>query len=240
MANITYPLLFIFALSPSFIWLAFYLRKDANPEPNRMIIKIFLGGALMTIPAILFENFLEGFFSAIISNRTLFLFIYFLVGIALVEETLKYLIVRTTAFRSRALNEPVDVMLYMIIAALGFAAFENILLLFGLIETYSASDIFLVNTIRFVQAVLLHALASGILGFFIALSFYKKNRRGFLTILGLFLATLLHGLFNFYIFTIGDQDFLLLLLPIIPLLAIAIFISFGFKKLKNYKTVHIT
>ena len=75
MANITYPLLFIFALSPSFIWLAFYLRKDTNPEPNRMIIKIFLGGVLMTIPAILFENFLEGFFSAIISNRTLFLFI---------------------------------------------------------------------------------------------------------------------------------------------------------------------
>jgi len=131
-------------------------------------------------------------------------------------------------------------MLYMIIAALGFAAFENILLLFGLMETYSASDIFLVNTIRFVQAVLLHALASGILGYFIALSFYKKKRRGFLTILGLLLATLLHGLFNFYIFTIGDKDFLLLLLPIIPLLIISIFISFGFKQLKNYKAVHIT
>jgi len=239
MANITYPLLFIFALSPSFIWLAFYLRKDTNPEPNRMIIKIFLGGVLMTIPAILLENFLEGFFSAIIFNTTFFLLVYFLVGIALVEETLKYLIVKATAFRSRALNEPVDVMLYMIIAALGFAAFENILLLFGLVETYSASDIFLVNTIRFVQAVLLHALASGILGYFIALSFYKKKRRGFLTILGLFLATLLHGLFNFYIFTIGDQNFLLLLLPTIPLLAIAIFISFGFRKLKKYKATHI-
>jgi len=240
MASITYPLLFIFALAPSFIWLAFYLRKDTNPEPNRMIIKVFLAGVLMTIPAILLENFLEGFLSAIISERTLFLFIYFLVGIALVEETLKYLIVKATAFRSRALNEPVDVMLYMIIAALGFAAFENILLLFGLIQTYSASDIFLVNTIRFVQAVLLHALASGILGYFIALSFYKKKRRGFLTILGLLLATLLHGLFNFYIFTIGDQTFLLLLLPIIPLLIISIFISFGFKQLKNYKEVHIT
>ena len=57
---------------------------------------------------------------------------------------------------------------------------------------------------------------------------------------GLFLATLLHGLFNFYIFTIGDQDFLLLLLPIIPLLVIALFISFGFRKLKSYKTAHIT
>jgi RsiW-degrading membrane proteinase PrsW (M82 family) len=121
----------------------------------------------------------------------------------------------------------------MIIAGLGFAALENILLLFRLIQTYPASDIFLVNMIRLVEAVFLHALVSGLFGYFLAFSFLKKKRRGLLFLFGFLSATLLHGLFNFYIFYIGGQSFFLLLLPVIPLAAIAVFISFGFRQLKN-------
>jgi len=233
MASVTYLLLIPFALAPSLIWLAFYLRKDTHPEPNRMVVKVFLLGMLVTIPAIYLEMFLEGFFSSFSLPRIGFLLLYFLLGIALVEELLKYLVVRLGVFSNAALDEPVDIMLYMIIAGLGFAAFENILLLFHLIQTYPASDIFLVNTIRFVQAVFLHALVSGLFGYFIALSFIKKEHRGFLFFFGFFSATTLHGLFNFYIFYIGDQGFPLLLLPVIPLALIAVFISFGFRQLKN-------
>lgn len=239
----TYVLLLLFALAPSFIWLAFYLRKDSHPEPNRMIIKIFLAGMLITIPAIYMETFLEGFFMGFKLSSTMFLFIYFFIGIALVEELLKYLVVRVGVFSNPALDEPLDVMLYMIIAALGFAALENIFLLFGLIQTYTVSDVFLVNIIRFLQAVLLHALASGLLGYFLALSLVRSQtsntkKSGFkqqplLFLTGLSLATLLHGLFNFYIFTVGSQNFFLLFLPIIPLAAVGAFISFEFRNLKK-------
>ena len=239
----TYILLLPFALAPSLIWLAFFLRKDTHPEPNRMILKVFLLGMLVTIPAIYIETFLEGFLSSFSLPRIGYLFLYFLAGIALVEELLKYLVVRFGVFSNSALDEPVDVMLYMIIAGLGFAAFENILLLFRLIQTYPVTDIFLVNTVRFVQAVFLHALVSGLFGYFLAFSLVRSRtsnmkksgfkQQGFLFFFGFFSATILHGLFNFYIFYIGGQSFFLLLLPVIPLAAIAVFISFGFRQLKN-------
>ncbi len=235
MAGLTYPLLLPFALAPSVIWLAFFLRKDTHPEPNRMILKVFLLGMLVTIPAIFIETFLEGFISAFSLPPISFLLAYFFLGIAFVEELLKYLVVRFAVFSNSALDEPLDVMLYMVIAGLGFAALENILLLFRLIETYPASDIFLVNIIRLVEAVFLHALVSGLLGYFLAFSFLKKKRRTLLFLLGLLSATLLHGSFNFYIFYVGGDSFFLLLLPIVPLLLLAVFVSFGFQQLKSLK-----
>ncbi|HCM36382.1 MAG TPA: hypothetical protein DIS53_00395 [Candidatus Wildermuthbacteria bacterium] len=232
MASVTYPLLFLFAIAPSLIWLAFYLRKDAHPEPNRMILKVFLLGAFIAIPAIYLETFLEESLSSFALPRLAFLLVYFLLGIAFVEELLKYVAVRIGALSNPALDEPVDVMIYMIVAALGFAALENILLLFGLIKIYPASDVFLVNSIRFVQAVFLHALASGLFGYFLALAIFRKRHARLLAISGLVLATLLHGLFNFYIFTIGGKNFFFLLFPILPLLLIGIIVSREFRRLK--------
>jgi len=190
---------------------------------------------LITIPAIAAETFLESFFSSFGLSPFLFLLVYFFLGVALVEEFLKYLVVRLGVFSNSALDEPVDLVMYMIIAGLGFAAFENILLLFRLAEIFPPSDIFLVNSIRFVQAVFLHALASGLLGYFVALSFFRKNLRLPLLLGGLACATALHGAFNFYIFTIGDKGLVYLLAPVVPLLALAVFISFAFKQLNRYK-----
>lgn len=238
MAGITYPFLLPFALAPSFIWLAFYLRKDSHPEPNMMIFRIFLLGMLITIPAIFIETFLEGFIRAFSLPHAWFLFLYFLLGIAFVEELLKYLVVRFAAFSNSALDEPLDVMLYMIIAGLGFAALENIFLLFRLIQIYPASDIFLINIIRLLEAVFLHALASGLLGYFLAISFFRKKHRKLLFVFGFASAVLLHGLFNFYIFYVGGENFFLLLLPTVPLLALAVFISHGFRQLKNLKATN--
>jgi len=229
----TYPLLLIFALTPSFIWLAFYLRKDAHPEPNRMIIRIFLAGMLITIPAIYIETFLDGFFSSLPISHIAFLTIYFFVGIALVEEFLKYLVPRIGAFSSPALDEPLDIMLYMVISALGFAAFENTLLLFRLVQTYPLSEIFLVNSIRFVQAIFLHALVSALFGYFLALGALRKTNKFLFFLIGLSSATILHGLFNLYIFTIGEKSLPLLLLPIIPLFILAIFVSYAFRRLRT-------
>jgi protease PrsW len=229
----TYPLLFLFALAPSFIWLAFYLRKDAHPEPNRMILKIFLLGMLATIPAIYAETFLEGLFSALPLPPIGFLALYFLAGIALVEEVLKYAVVRLGALRNSALDEPLDIMLYMVIAALGFAALENIFLLFKLAPVYPASDIFFINAVRFLQAIFLHALASGIFGYFFALSLVRKKKRKTLFSTGLLASVALHGLFNLYIFTVGEQSPAFLFLPTIPLLFFALLVSLAFRQLKK-------
>ena len=36
----------ILGLLPSLTWLSYYLTKDLHPEPKKMILKIFLWGAL--------------------------------------------------------------------------------------------------------------------------------------------------------------------------------------------------
>ena len=49
------PLLLV-SILPGVLWLAFFYRQDRyEPEPKRVIVRVFLGGMLMVIPAGAFE-----------------------------------------------------------------------------------------------------------------------------------------------------------------------------------------
>ena len=236
-----YSLCFAFALLPSIIWLLFFLRKDAHPESNRMVMKIFFWGMLVTSPAILIEmgflNILErGMFGLEFKiSGSIILILYIFIGIALVEEFLKYLVVKDKVLKNPEFDEPVDVMLYMIIAALGFAALENILILWPLTSSFYLFETFLVSAFRFIGATLLHALCSAMVGYFLALAIFYTKKRTRLILSGLTGAVVLHGLFNFSIITFeGSLKFIL---PSFILIGLAIFVSFGFKKLKKMKSV---
>ena len=226
-----YLLFLFFGLVPSIIWLAYYLRKDVNPEPNSVIQKVFLLGMLATLPAIALELGLRSLFSFLPFSEGVIFILYIFLGVALVEEVLKFLVVRFFVYKNKALDEPVDVMLYMIIAALGFAAFENILLLFGLGPSFPVSSIVALTLVRLVGATFLHALASGTFGYFLARSFFDTKRKYLYVAAGLFVATLLHGLFNFYI--LQAQGFTKLLIPAIILIGLTIFVSLSFKQLQK-------
>ena len=235
-----YFLLIIFALLPSFIWLLFFLRKDAHPESNQMVLKVFFWGMLATLPIISFSFLIEvlGFtedISKFLSSSVLIQILYFFLGIALVEEILKYLVVSGKILRSSELDEPLDLMLYMIIAALGFAALENILYL---LRPEDISGVFLTNVFRFLAPVFGHALWSGTLGYFLALSLYEPKRKLKLLTLGFALAIFLHAAFNYAIIQIMETENLAwILLIIIMLISLAIFIIFGFKRLQKLKSV---
>jgi RsiW-degrading membrane proteinase PrsW (M82 family) len=265
MASITYPFYIIFGVLPSIIWLLFYLRKDVHPESNEMILKVFLYGMLATIPAAIVQRgFLEiteklPFSPFIISILNLF------IAVALVEEIAKYLVVKIKVLRSSELDEPLDVMLYMVIAALGFAALENILYLFRLyfqpadifcpvfltsifrffntvlgnpFSKDTLCPIFLLNTFRFLGAVFGHALWSGTLGYFLALSFYEPKKKLKLLTLGIVLAAFLHTAFNYVIIqTIETENLKWPFLIIIMLIGLAIFVTLGFKRLQKMKSV---
>jgi RsiW-degrading membrane proteinase PrsW (M82 family) len=99
--------------------------------------------------------------------------------------------------RSKAYDEPVDAMIYLMTAALGFAALENTLfVLKDLLENGSAIGM-LTTSMRTVGATLLHVAASALIGGSLALVFYKsKVSRFFMLIVGIILATALHTLFN--------------------------------------------
>lgn len=253
----TYPIYIFFGLAPSFIWLLFFLRKDAHPESNRMVLKIFFYGMLIAVAAALIEiGLFEIIFSpsesAFEKSSLLFLILYHFLGIALVEELLKYLVVRGRVLSNPEFDEPVDAMLYMIIIALGFAALENILVLLPKEQPLLFSETIALSSLRFVGATFLHALASGILGYFLALSLLETKKRLRLILSGLGAATLLHGFFNLSIISIeaslGFENGKVvianyplftssLIFVIALLLGSAFFVSFGFKKLKKLASV---
>jgi RsiW-degrading membrane proteinase PrsW (M82 family) len=201
-----------------------------------MILKIFSWGMLCTLPVILLEfGILEELSPLISFSPLLFSILYWFLGVALVEEIFKYLVVRGKALKSSEMDEPLDIMLYMIIAGLGFAALENILILFPLGSPLRLLEISVLFGLRFVGATFLHALCSGLVGYFLAISFRNAKNRVKLTLSGLAIATALHGLFNFSIITIeGPWKFII---PAIILISLAFAVSLGFQKLKKMKSV---
>jgi len=233
--NIVYPILIFFGLAPSVIWLLFFLRKDKLPESKRMILKIFFYGMLATVPTALIEL---GFFEKIGGLNLpplLFALLYAFLGIGLVEEILKYLVVKKMVLNNREFDEPVDAMLYMIIAALGFAALENLLILLPMSVHFQFFEVAFVSIFRFVGATFLHALCSGLLGYYLALSFLRTKDKTKLAIKGMFWATLLHGLYDLSIMKVeGSFKFLV---PVIILMGLIIFVTMGFQKVKTLKSI---
>ncbi len=200
-----------------------------------MILKIFFYGMLAALPVVLLEiGFAEGIKSLPLPSL-LIQVIYIFLGIALIEEVFKFLVVKSRVLRSSAFDEPTDVILYMIIAALGFAALENLLILFPLSNPFQFLETAVVSSFRFLGATFLHALCSGTIGYFMALSFYEPKHKIKLVGAGLTIAIVLHGLYDFSIIKI--EDGWRFIIPVIILIGLAVFVSLGFKKVKKLKSV---
>ncbi len=230
-----YFFLVIFGLAPSIIWLFYFLRKDSHPENNFQVLKIFIYGAVTVLPAALIQF---GIFETVgfIQPSTLKTFLMMFFGVAMIEESLKYLVVRDKIMHSPHFDEPMDLPLYMIVSALGFAAIENILAIVGPNPiSLSLGKTIMISFFRFVSAVFLHALASGTFGFFAALAIYKPKERKKLLLMGFSIAVFLHGLYNFSIMVVeGSVRFLI---PFLILMNLALILSLGFRKLKEIKSI---
>jgi RsiW-degrading membrane proteinase PrsW (M82 family) len=195
-ANLTFTnIAFLVALGllPSLIWLFYYLKHDLHPEPKRLIVKTFLMGVLFAPVVAL----LQWLFVEIASN---FYDIYkpgasFFLWAAAVEETIKLLAVRVAVLKHAEFDEPTDAMIYMVTAALGFAAIENVLVLMNIIPNGTSYAVG-VLALRFIGATFLHALAAAITGYFLAISWFFRRHALKLILLGLTLATSVHFLFN--------------------------------------------
>ncbi len=99
--------------------------------------------------------------------------------------------------------------IYMITIALGFASLENALFLLTPLTSGDYIDSALTGSFRFLGASLLHVLASGTVGVFLAFAFYKNTAaKLFYGMLGLCLAVILHALFNFFIIDSSGEGIL--------------------------------
>ncbi|HOV63509.1 MAG TPA: PrsW family intramembrane metalloprotease [Spirochaetia bacterium] len=189
------------AIPAVYLIVRFYRNDRQKPEPKSLILKTFVFGFFSVLPAALIEILISEF--APEQGTLIFrLFEAFIVA-GCVEEGIKLLTVRLSVWNKAAFDEITDGIVYTVTASLGFAFFENV---------FYSSDSPAVLLVRGITAVPLHAIASGIMGYWIGVSRVtgeKKVLKGYLT------AVMIHGLYDLFLFEGGWVSFL-----VIPLLVL--------------------
>ncbi len=190
---------------PALLWLWFWLKEDnLHPEPRLLIILSFLGGMLSVAIVLPLQKIALNLLD--VSTLPYLNEIKYTIW-AGIEEIIKLLVVYFIALRSRFLDEPVDAMIYLITAALGFAALENTFFILKPLETGNAIQALISGNLRFMGATLLHVVASATIGFCMALAFYKARwLKNISIILGVILGTTLHTAFNLFIIESSGMD----------------------------------
>jgi len=112
--------------------------------------------------------------------------------------------VKLRVFDSSHFDEPIDAMIYLIISGLGFATIENVLAIINTANTYISSSqlwpqVAIIDITRFLFPIFIHALCSGLIGYFAARSICDARKGKILMPFGFLLAASAHGLFNFFV-----------------------------------------
>lgn len=210
-------------LVPPLLWLWFWLKENnLHPEPRSTLIKCFLYGMIGVFVALFFQWLTAPFFATADNFHRYIVW-------AAIEEIVKFGVVFFAAFggfnafgsfglfgarkgnasnaNKSKMDEPIDAMIYMITAALGFAALENVLFMLGTISESNLASVLVVGDMRFIGAILVHVVSSAMVGFMVAASFYcARSLKVIAVIVGLGLATTLHAAFNLSIISSTSVD----------------------------------
>lgn len=182
-------------LFPALIWLWFWMHESHDhKEPRHILWLTFICGMAAVFLVYPLQKLVTWFTGEAPSTWTVIMLW------AALEEVLKYIAAYFAALsdKENVFDEPIDAFVYLMTASLGFAAFENTLFLIGpLLEGNTMSSILLGN-MRFMGANLLHVASSGLLSLFIGLTYFKPTwiRRTYVFV-GLIVATVFHGVFNY-------------------------------------------
>lgn len=180
---------------PAVFWLLFWLREDkVKPEPARVIVGAFLLGAVSALFMIPIQSILikSEYFIAIPLVITFFL--------AFAEEIAKYISVKFSSLKDIANDEIIDPTIYMITAALGFAALENTLYMINFLGDLSLIESFINGSKRFIGATVVHVVCSAFVGFALSFTYYKKRIvRKTWVIIAMAFAGIIHTTFNYFV-----------------------------------------
>ena len=186
--------LLLATILPSILIILFFVYSDKFKEPTGEIIKVFIFGILITIPAYIFNTLLMDFWynntkasQGLISS--------FLTA-APVEEGLKLTILYFFVYKMKDFNEPIDGIVYGVTASLGFATLENIYYVYLLADNFQTSSMALA-VVRSFSAVPAHAVFGIFMGyFFMKYSFIKKGEKLFFAFM---IPFVLHGCYNLFV-----------------------------------------
>jgi len=195
-----FAIAFVAALIPALFWLWFWLREDnKHPEPGLLIAITFIAGMAVVPLALPLQQLAIDYYS----NDTL-IWVW-----VIIEEVLKYGVAAAIILWNRAVDEPVDMVIYMIAIALGFAALENTLYMMHPLAGGSYAETAIGAAFRFLGATLLHVLASATVGVALAFAFCRGAIAQLVYgMAGLFMAIVLHAFFNLTIMNASGESML--------------------------------
>jgi RsiW-degrading membrane proteinase PrsW (M82 family)/RNA polymerase subunit RPABC4/transcription elongation factor Spt4 len=201
----------VLGLAPGIFWLWLIYRRDKyRPEPKGLVIRTFLLGMATVIPVLLVEvllalpyvfSHIKDFANFTVESLSLLsigemaYFSFIIAGFT--EELFKFLMVRTTIYKSPYFDEPIDGLVYSSAVALGFASLENVMYLFS----YGWELIL----VRAPISTLAHVVFSAMWGYPLALQKLKRKNAAGLLWLGLLGSMVGHGLFDFLAMAQGDS-----------------------------------
>lgn len=233
MSNI---ILFIFSIIPAILIGLFVYKKDKNKESTKLLLKLFLGGVASIFITLILDGILSTtipFLSIDIENvkelNIIQSIIYAFIGIALVEETSKWIMLYTISYNNKEFDEFYDMIIYAVFVALGFATLENILYVF--------QNGLAVAILRCILSVPSHACDGVLMGYYLGLAKIAKlnnniplSRKNI--ILSILIPTISHGIFDYFI--LSGSIYLLILF-----LAFVIFIYINsYKKIKKISSLN--
>jgi RsiW-degrading membrane proteinase PrsW (M82 family) len=183
-----------FSVAPAGLWLGFFYRLDRyEPEPKRMVLGVYVLGALVT--AALHQPVLEGVFSADswLYDQWWTRLLGGILVVGVLEQFLVYLVVRFSIFGHPEFDQRVDGVIYAMAAGLGVATVLN----FQYVIERGGVDLD-IGSIRMVVNALAFASFAGVQGYFIGQARFESTPVYYLPG-GLAIAAVLNGLFFFVI-----------------------------------------
>jgi len=221
----------LLALLPGLAWLIFYLQEDLHPEPKSLLAAVFVTGGAFAFFALALQIIMQKFGvldpGDAVAHNSFWIFPLSLFLFSLTEEFFKFAAAYVNVRRKEDFDEPIDAMIYVVVAGLGFATIENIgTITPGMGEAVNLSLAFQTLSLRFIGATLLHALTAGIVGYYWAVSIRDFELKRYL-VFGLVLAAALHAFFNYLIINFSD-----LIYALVFLLIIGFFVLHDFERLK--------
>lgn len=190
-----------FALLILAVW-TYYLRNldFFNKEKISISLLALLLGMLCTFLVFPISDFLNSLFNISFSQNPIYnLIVYSWFSIGLVEEFVKIIPVFVVLYFTKEIDEPIDLIYYACLSALGFAFIENLLYFRNI-----GGQIFIG---RAMYSTIGHMVDASFCVYGIILSKFKYQKiRYDLIVLYFLLGSLIHGLYDFFLF----QDWIIL------------------------------
>lgn len=181
-------LLAVSAIVPSVLLVWYFHARDAYPEPARMIWTTFGLGVLTVLPVLTIGIPIH-LAVATVEQPVLASAFEALFVAAIPEEFFKLVVLVLYSMRRQEFDEPMDGIVYGVVASLGFATFENLLYVMDGGTGVAFSRAF--------SAVPLHAFLGAIMGYYVGQAWKNPGRRSAFILRGYVIAVFLHAIYDF-------------------------------------------